>query len=130
SLKDIANFLPGALANIADSLIGLSASGNLSATVSGKLQLKLGLDLADPPVVITTTTQGKTTPTAIAEVEHLVVNATGGTYAIWFDANKNGTRDTGEVASGIGYHALPGSLQTTLRTLNTLSTVSVGGIAG
>src|SRR5262249_46455986 len=34
SLADIASFLPGPLAGIADALVGLSASGNLAATVS------------------------------------------------------------------------------------------------
>src|SRR5207247_5124227 len=134
-IGDIASFVPGPLADIANALVGLGASGNLALSASGTLQLSLGLDLSGP-VTITTTTSGSASPPT-AEVQTLVVDATGGAYDLWFDANKNGDHDSGETVTGIAWNAPvsvgTGNVQDKLRTLNTLggtTNVSVSGTVG
>jgi hypothetical protein len=53
-LESVKNSLPDALKVVA-SIVGLSASGNLAVSASANLELRLGLDLAAPNVVTTTT---------------------------------------------------------------------------
>ena len=89
-LESVKDSLPEALKVVA-SLVGLSASGNLAVSASANLELRLGLDLAGP-VVVTTTTQGDNSPT-VNEIQTLLVKATSGTYTIAFD--KNGDKTIG-----------------------------------
>ncbi len=76
--------------------------------------------------------QAQGVSSSTAEVQKLHLNATGGTYNLWFDANRDGKHDAGETATGIAWNESLASLQTKLRALNTLGPrkVAVGGTVG
>ena len=72
----------GALASIANALIGAGASGSLSVNIGATLHVALGLDLSSPATV-TTTTQGSS---GHSEVDTVKLNATGGSFTVTFQA--------------------------------------------
>src|SRR6185312_5049140 len=71
--------LSGTLASVANSLVGVGASGTISVNASAAFHLRLGLDLNT--VSTGTTTQGDGTHN---EVQTVVLKATGGSFKLSF----------------------------------------------
>src|SRR5258708_12142149 len=105
------------MASIANSLVGVGASGNLSVNASAMLHVKLGLDLNI--VSMSETTLGDSSHN---EVQTLVLKGTGGNFTLTspFERAPHGVvapADTGGTLTAAAYsYALTstiGSLQTT-----------------
>ena len=107
--------LPDALKAVL-SLVGFSAEGNLAVSANATLKLRLGLDLAAPIVIKTTTQGGKGLPLS-NEVQTLKVHATGGSYKLTLDVNNNGKVDIGETTDEIAFNATAGVLDAELEAL-------------
>ena len=102
-LSSITASLPGALAGIANALIGASASGSLTVNASANLHVALGLDLGQPASL---DTSGGTAATT------LKISATGGTFTVTYD---------GQTTSAVAFDVSGADLQTALEALTGLS---------
>ena len=105
-LSSITNLLPGALAGIVNALIGAGASGNLSVNLGANLHVALGLSLAGPISVGTTTEGGSG-----SEVETVALNATAGSFTLSYKSSPvpqspvaTATTGSGTLAAGTYYY--------------------------
>ena len=101
------------IASIASSFVGVGGSGSLALTAQGELDLKLGLQFQTPAAVTTITAGNSTTN----EIQKLHVNFSSGQYTLQYDANGNGSIDSGESATPLDWDSTASDIETALGTI-------------